>query len=335
LIEGNNQVISDFLHHSLTKRPVKGRYSPERCLHWLGYLAHQLQTQSQSLYHVEFMQPDWLDNEKKTRWYRLITSSYYVLSGVLLALYAQTLINYSQFAYYARIFSFLQGSFIESISSALFIGIFVTVFTIFSTYIVPFLKNYKSLGREEKEIVFNRPRAFRWPGLRLFIKEVLDGNQFETSQASDSAFLSRIFKAFYREQPIMNDMVPNQPIWREIKKSYHLPSAITKTLFFAGAFAWWVHFLGFNWLYEALLWFVFLLPIFPLAPLTPGSSIVKHFILRFVLWITNCLPGYNLIPFLDEMAERNILHKVGGAYQFVHPTIQNHLATQYTGKDRS
>jgi len=56
------------------------------------------------------------------------------------------------------------------------------------------------------------------------------------------------------------------------------------------------------------------------------DAFVQHFVLRFWLWRTNCLP-WNLVPFLDEAAERLLLRKVGGSYIFVHRLLLNYFTS--------
>jgi TIR domain/NACHT domain len=52
--------------------------------------------------------------------------------------------------------------------------------------------------------------------------------------------------------------------------------------------------------------------------------LVKHFVLRFLLWLRGDLP-WNLVPFLDEVAERLLLRKVGGSYIFVHRMLMDYF----------
>jgi hypothetical protein len=52
---------------------------------------------------------------------------------------------------------------------------------------------------------------------------------------------------------------------------------------------------------------------------------MKHFILRFFLALRGDLP-WNLVPFLDEAAERLLLRKVGGSYIFVHRMLLDYFA---------
>jgi hypothetical protein len=51
-----------------------------------------------------------------------------------------------------------------------------------------------------------------------------------------------------------------------------------------------------------------------------------HFILRFFLSRRSDLP-WDLIPFLDEAAERLLLRKIGGSYIFVHRQLLDYFAS--------
>lgn len=71
----------------------------------------------------------------------------------------------------------------------------------------------------------------------------------------------------------------------------------------------------------------------PIAGLAEGLGIgllvghaayAKHFILRFFLSRQDNLP-WNLVPFLDEAAERLLLRKVGGGYMFVHRLLRDYF----------
>ena len=55
-------------------------------------------------------------------------------------------------------------------------------------------------------------------------------------------------------------------------------------------------------------------------------SIGPHIVLRFWLWRTNSLP-WNVVPFLDEAAERLLLRKVDSSYTFVHRLLLDYFAT--------
>ncbi|MBO0791898.1 MAG: hypothetical protein J2P36_13255 [Ktedonobacteraceae bacterium] len=55
------------------------------------------------------------------------------------------------------------------------------------------------------------------------------------------------------------------------------------------------------------------------------EAFVKHFILRFFLSRRDDLP-WNLVPFLDDMAGRLLLQKVGGNYIFIHRLLLDYFA---------
>ncbi len=60
----------------------------------------------------------------------------------------------------------------------------------------------------------------------------------------------------------------------------------------------------------------------------------QHFVLRFWLWRTGCLPR-NLIAFLDDAAERLLLRKVGGGYIFIHRLLLDYFASQASTTPRA
>jgi len=55
-------------------------------------------------------------------------------------------------------------------------------------------------------------------------------------------------------------------------------------------------------------------------------ALLPHFVLRFWLWRAGSLP-WNVVAFLDEAAERLLLHKVGGGYIFVHRLLFDYFAS--------
>ena len=57
-----------------------------------------------------------------------------------------------------------------------------------------------------------------------------------------------------------------------------------------------------------------------------GLAVIQHFILRFVLHLSNHVP-WNYARFLDYATERIFLRKVGGGYIFVHRMLQEYFAS--------
>ena len=61
-----------------------------------------------------------------------------------------------------------------------------------------------------------------------------------------------------------------------------------------------------------------------------GRAVLRHYTLRFLLSYANILPfpfsDKKLIAFLDAMAERLILRRVGGGWIFIHRTLLEYFA---------
>lgn len=56
-----------------------------------------------------------------------------------------------------------------------------------------------------------------------------------------------------------------------------------------------------------------------------GTPVIKHFILRLLLYFNGCIP-WNYARFLDYCTERLFLQRVGGRYRFIHKLLQDHFA---------
>lgn len=58
-----------------------------------------------------------------------------------------------------------------------------------------------------------------------------------------------------------------------------------------------------------------------------GSSVMKHYALRLILWLTGATPSLSqFIPFLDHCAKLILLKKVGGGYIFIHRVLLEYFA---------
>ena len=56
-----------------------------------------------------------------------------------------------------------------------------------------------------------------------------------------------------------------------------------------------------------------------------GITCIKHFMLRCILWRSGCIP-WNYAHFLNYATERIFLQKVGGGYIFIHRLLMEHFA---------
>ncbi|GHP00811.1 hypothetical protein KSF_108580 [Reticulibacter mediterranei] len=58
-----------------------------------------------------------------------------------------------------------------------------------------------------------------------------------------------------------------------------------------------------------------------------GNDFLSHYLVRLLLWRSGALP-LGAVRFLEEVTVHHLLQRVGGGYRFVHPLIQEHLASQ-------
>lgn len=66
-----------------------------------------------------------------------------------------------------------------------------------------------------------------------------------------------------------------------------------------------------------------------------GGNVIKHYLVRLLLWLHKDLP-WNTVRFLDDAADLIFLRKVGGGYIFVHRLLQQYFASlqrSHTEKD--
>lgn len=63
-----------------------------------------------------------------------------------------------------------------------------------------------------------------------------------------------------------------------------------------------------------------------------GESVLKHYVLRWLLARQGVLPfpyrDRQLIAYLDEMAARLLLRRVGGGWMFIHRTLLEFFADE-------
>jgi hypothetical protein len=68
------QIFATYTQRMLRRRSARSRYSSERTIHWLGYLAQRMKQQSLTVFYIERMQPTWLLKKWQRRFYHsLIT----------------------------------------------------------------------------------------------------------------------------------------------------------------------------------------------------------------------------------------------------------------------
>ena len=70
--ERRRLIFKKYVEVVLNRRGQERRYSPEQTQHWLTWLAKKMQATNQSEYHIERMQPDWLEHTESYQSYHLM-----------------------------------------------------------------------------------------------------------------------------------------------------------------------------------------------------------------------------------------------------------------------
>lgn len=83
--ERRGRLFAAYVEHMLARRGLDARYSRAQVAGWLGWLARAMQQQSQSVFLIERMQPDWLPTQAGRRGYWALTRP---VGGLLVGLAA-------------------------------------------------------------------------------------------------------------------------------------------------------------------------------------------------------------------------------------------------------
>ena len=87
------QIFATYTQRMLRRRKALPLYSPQQTIHWLGYLARQMKQQSQTMFYIERMQPDWLIGNRASWIYEyLAIRSPDVLLGSIVTLLITTML---------------------------------------------------------------------------------------------------------------------------------------------------------------------------------------------------------------------------------------------------
>jgi DNA polymerase III delta prime subunit len=75
------QIFATYTQRMLKRRSANSRYGPQQTTHWLSYLARQMKQQSQSIFFLERMQPDWVPKNRRQQLFSALIAG---LVGILL-----------------------------------------------------------------------------------------------------------------------------------------------------------------------------------------------------------------------------------------------------------
>jgi len=318
-------------------------YPRQRTLHWLRWLASQMDRRGQTAFYIERVQPDWLSVEQR-RW---VAPCVGLVSGLGVA--------FLVFLFYGLLYGPAMG-FVSAVLVGLG-GILV------GPTIERFVKtNIK--GDLSEEIVCEEPRGWSLKnallatrarrtsrmvfalalglaagvlqgfstGLRLGARAgILWGTAFVLAYFVIGllflGLLHLIHGGLYYKEIQVEDK-SNQRI-RLALRNAAMFSAIFMLCFsvMAGLFAG-----SFSWYMELPTYSLRVLPAFLLAPgllgwlFYGGSAAIRHFVIRVLLAWDGDAP-LNYASFLDYCCNRILLHRVGNGYQFRHKLLLDYFAS--------
>jgi hypothetical protein len=318
-------------------RTKRDQYPREQTTNGLAWLAERMLRRGESMFLVEHLQPSWLSVGPQSRAYTAMTSLVYgVITGGLVALL------------FGLLWSWPAG-----LASGLGIGLL-----------------YGTVGARHKRMITPVELIkWSWPGLNLpmlgfwvllsLISGAVVGAMHRYSARTAiivGLFVGVLFWLWMtigeglKTQKLERTNRPNQGIWQSARNglvSVVLWFTLWLVLNYASVFllGWltpeafhhtepvWItrllRLLGFEWRAPPALAIVALALL--LGFLTGGLwPVVQHFILRLILRQSGILP-WDTVRFLDDAADRIFLRKVGGAYIFVHRSLQEHFAGMRAG----
>ncbi len=312
-LEQRRQHLFDaYIERMFSRRGDRMRYPKQKAMHWLIWLAQRMVQESQTVFLIERMQPDWLPT--------LFHKALYIL-GLVAIFWIVTVGVFHRFLPIYRLII------------SMFIGLFICVL-IFGFNI----KTVETLNWSGKRLCQN---LAIWPAVGAFGGIVAKGiyeivyaivtnplywSLFEPIDIQLPSYLlirglvfglsiGLVFGAIrgLTGPGIETRTVPNQGILSSARNSVILASIGIIVPALAAYLVRW----------SPVFWGSFGL-LFGLAA-GGAEACLKHFSLRAVLYFSGKIP-WNYARFLDYATERILLQKVGGGYIFIHRLLLEHFA---------
>ncbi len=309
LEERRQHLFDKYIQRMFARRSASNQYSHKQAMHWLIWLAQKLKNQSQTVFYIERMQPDWLENKSQISIYisglvlifLLITTPVGMLilpfKRVLLVLVFTKL-------FFWQIFGFGK---INSAETLKWSWKNVKKHLVLGLILGPIFGLTLKLTAE----LINTPT--HWQDFASYIMQIPLNGWLRGVVFGLSLGIIYVLTRGLTSPSIQTLTFPNQGIWQSAKNAivfgligFGLLSLATLTL-----------------RSESLFWGILGL-LFGVAA-GGGEACIKHFILRSILYSNGFIP-WNYARFLDYATERIFLQKVGGGYIFVHRSLLEHFA---------
>ncbi len=303
LEDRRQHLFDNYIQRMFDRRGANRQYSQSQAMYWLIWLAQKLSQQSQTVFLIERMQPNWLPKNWQKQIYGLSIIFTFILLGGLIGM---------------LVFPLNRLLFLLTATGLLF-GL------IFGINRINPVENLKWSWKKAKRNLF---WGVIWGSLwGLFIK-ILHYLFFHPLPLNNPYVIESSFRGLVfglsmgltfglirglTSPSIETRTIPNQGIWRSAKNACVFSSIAFLAACGAAELLHW----------KVLYWGIFGLS-FGLAA-GGGEACIKHFILRVILCLSGYIP-WNYARFLDWATERIFLQKVGGGYIFVHRLLLEHFA---------
>ncbi|MBD2312308.1 protein kinase [Desertifilum sp. FACHB-1129] len=305
ICDRHHHLFEAYIQRMLNRRNVESVYPQQQTQQWLIWLAQKMVAESQTIFLIERLQPQWLANPQQLKVYQLIFwFNFILISGLI-------------------------GSFVlevQKLVPAVLIGGIVFALVFGTNQIVPSPTLKWSYQRAQKTLILGGAIA---PLFGIALKLAFGFAFGQITEANYSSSLPQeisqglifgltfglilILIRGFSTPTIDTVTIPNQGIRQSAKNA--LVFAIFGILI-PGLIAWVCEFRVNFW---ALCGLSFGLVV------GGGEACLKHLILRLILYCQGCIP-WNYSRFLDYATERIFLQKVGGGYIFVHRLLLEHFA---------
>ncbi|MCB8945347.1 MAG: hypothetical protein H6658_16490 [Ardenticatenaceae bacterium] len=311
-----SQLFTAYIQRNLHRRPLPAAslYNDQEALTWLHHIASQLQSHDQSLFQIERLQPSWLPATTPFRW----------LSGLIAGLLVGLLVGLLN----GLVFRLIRGLLI-----GLLIGLSVGLSGIHDNEIElveevrwqrPFLPR---LWAKAKEGLLVGLISGLVVGLIAGLSGGLIVGLIGGLICGLSGELILGLQAFIQTSETRQRTQPNQGIWASWRNARR--TGLVYGLIFGLIFGLFARLIGglifglIGGLISGLL--VGLVQY-------GGEVVVQHYVLRWLLARQGVLPfpfqDRKLIAYLDEMAARLLLRRVGGGWMFIHRTLLEFFADE-------
>ncbi len=363
--ERRQQLFDAYIEQMFKHRESNQQYKKKQATHWLTWLAQQMKQESQTIFLIERMQPNCLQNQTQIIVFRLTSLLVSVLIGDIVYQRIYIIIHSSYFTYltiiypsfhlsYNNIFFLILGFLVGLGNTGIkggIIGLVLGLITgIYKKEIKPVENfNWEQAKKNLLNFVFNTRTwtvtiglivCLMTAGIYVLLGELLDGRTLQVIIVSILGLIAvTIYGLCSVILPALTSLdieiksTPNQGIRKSFVNAILggvvglLISGISIGLMAGLIYA------DLNPISENHQ-FVYILNILIIGLsvgitfgliVGGGKACIQHFTLRLILCDKGYIP-WNYIRFLNYASERIFLQKVGGGYIFIHRLLMEHFA---------